>query len=80
MNEKIYCSQCHNSVFRINRNTDGSPRVSSNARNCLYCYKRKRHLPADREINGCTSLEPEDRQKLLRQFWNANVANRDAPQ
>ena len=80
MDEKIYCSQCHNSVFRQNLRTNGKPFFADGRKVCLYCYAHKKYYPADREIGSCRSVEPEDRQKLLRQFWSANVAHRAEPQ
>ena len=80
MNEKIYCSQCHNSVFRANSDEFYKTRFADGRKVCLYCYAHKKYYPADRLIGSCRSVEPEDKQKLLRQFWNANVACRTEPQ
>lgn len=70
MKEKIYCFQCHNSVY-LNTNYVRNSEMWGN-RVCLYCYALKQTLPKDRLINGCRDLKLENREKYLNGDWKAN--------
>ena len=73
VNEKIYCSQCHNSVYRSGTKLHlGHPFYGCTC--FLYCYKKGRCYPADKRIDGCKHLDPESLEKLLSGKWEANVA------
>ena len=74
MQEKIYCSQCHHSVFRPSSKTS-QIEIYRRCSKCLYCYKRKRYFAYDRLIGGCRYLLPEDREKYFSGIWDANVSN-----
>ena len=78
MNEKIYCFQCHNSVY-VNTTNFYYKHPLFGERICLYCYKQKRYFTRTHLINSCPSFNPESREKLIKGIWRANVANRSKP-
>lgn len=72
MTEKIYCSQCHNSVYvAVSATTDGKKRFG-NDNICLYCQTFGKYLPKNQKINHCVHLLPESVDKLLQGVWGVN--------
>ena len=72
MTEKIYCSQCHHSVYvAVTATTDGKQRFG-NDKICLHCKAKGKFLPKNQEINHCAHLLPESVDKLLQGFWKPN--------
>ena len=79
MDEKIYCSQCHLSVFRSSRCTSKDLHIAASHGHVLYCYQHKCYYPCSRTIGGCRYLLPESREKLLAGVWRENVAQDTKP-
>ena len=75
MTEKIYCSQCHNSVYLATTATTGGKKRFGNDKVCLYCRVLKKFMPKKQEINHCVHLLPESVDKLLQGTWGANKVN-----
>jgi len=73
MDEKIYCSQCHNSVFvQVTKSLREKNQVLHDQKICLYCAGKDvgRYLHKDCHINFCPQFVPESRQKLLDGSWH----------
>ena len=72
MTEKIYCSQCHHSVYvTVTAPTDGKLRFG-NDKICLHCQAKGKFLPKNQKINHCVDLLPESVDKLLNGVWSVN--------
>ena len=80
MVEKVYCSQCHISVFRANKYAAILNPQKVYKGKCLYCYALHRYLDWNAKIGACIHCEPESRQKLLSGRWKANQAEKKTPQ
>lgn len=72
MTEKIYCSQCHNSVYTTVCHVTNRAKRFGNDNICLYCSKKGKFFPKNKEIKGCTDLLPESADKLLQGVWGVN--------
>lgn len=78
MNEKIYCSQCHNSAF-VGTNKSCTPSYFGEMghNKCLYCFVLKRFLQYNVRIKEfgktCPFVEPESALKLRTGIWNART-------
>ena len=72
MTEKIYCSQCHNSVYVSAITTSNSKQRFGNDKICLHCQAKGKFLPKNQKINHCTDLLPESVDKLLNGVWSVN--------
>ena len=79
MDEKVYCSQCHLSVFRTAKCTGKKMHVADTHGHVLYCYKHKSYFPCNRTISGCKNVLPENRQKFLSGIWDSNRAAANFP-
>lgn len=78
MNEKIYCSQCHNSAFVATNKSYAPTRFWEMGHNkCLYCFVLKRFLHYNVRIKefgkNCPFVEPENVEKLRTRVWNART-------
>ena len=72
MTEKIYCSQCHNSVYVSAITTSNSKQRFGNDKICLHCQAKGKFLPKNQKINHCVHLLPESVDKLLNGVWSVN--------
>lgn len=74
----IYCSQCHNSVYR---GTSVLPptHIAYGDRICLYCYKHGIYMRRNAHIGNCRDCIPEDVNKLRKGIWRINNAYSDSP-
>ena len=78
MNEKIYCSQCHNSAFvGTNKSCTPSRFREMGHTKCLYCFVLKDFLHYNVRIKEfgkiCPFVEPENVEKLRTGVWNART-------
>ena len=78
MNEKIYCSQCHNSAFVATNKSYAPSYFGEMGHNkCLYCFVLKHFLPYKIRIKElgktCSFFEPENVEKLRTRVWNART-------
>lgn len=78
MNEKIYCSQCHNSAFVATNKTYAPTRFSQHGHTkCLYCFVLKDFLHYNIRIKEfgktCPFFKPENVEKLRTGVWNART-------
>ena len=78
MNDKIFCFQCHNSVYRVAQK--GWLNTVAPGDVCLYCYKFRRIMDKNAKIGDCKYVTPESLKKLENGVWKANVANAAKPQ
>ena len=78
MNEKIYCFQCHNSVYKNTIKLPNSHPLKS-SRICLYCYRDKHFYARNRLMNGCRNCNPESLAKLLSGEWKPNKSTSKRP-
>ena len=78
MDEKIYCSQCHNSAF-VGTNKPCTPSYfrEMGHTKCLYCFVFKRFFAYNVGIkefgNICPFGVPENVEKLRTGIWNART-------
>ena len=78
MREKVYCFQCHNSVYKNPMKLPNSHPLKCE-RVCLYCFKEKCYFHRKRLINGCRHFIAESLAKLESGEWQANQANSKRP-
>lgn len=81
MDEKKYCSQCHNSAF-VNIHHSHTPlgveMLSGTRKHCLYCFKLHKFLvsyqriPDVSVVPGCRFVS-ESADKLYRGVWKAHT-------
>lgn len=69
MNPKIYCSQCHNSVFE--EFSPSTPRTIGfeKEKRYLRCIARKKKLHIHSRIELCPYFVPEDKNRFLAGAW-----------
>ena len=72
MKEKIYCSQCHNSVFVSISDKTSVPDFLKNEKICLRCLAKGKVMHRNQKIGNCTLLLPEDVNKLIAGIWRPN--------
>ncbi len=72
MTEKIYCSQCHNSVYTTVSHLANRDKRFGKDNICLYCKVLGKYLPKNKEIKGCVHLLPESVDKLMQGVWGVN--------
>lgn len=72
MTEKIYCSQCHNSVYTAISKVANPDKRFGNDNICLYCKALHKYLRKNKKINGCVHLLPESADKLRQGVWGVN--------
>ena len=72
MQQKIYCSQCHNSVYTATAKATSAQSRFGTDKICLYCYKQKKFMHKDQRINGFVHLDPESAAKLNLTIWSPN--------
>lgn len=73
MTEKIYCSQCHNSVYTAISKVANREKRFGKDNICLYCKASRKYLPKNKKINGCIDLLPESADKLRQGVWGVNI-------
>lgn len=78
MDEKIYCSQCHNSAFvGTNKHIVPVRLIQYGYSKCLYCFVFKRFMQSGHKIPYACQLnhyfQAESAEKLRAGIWNART-------